>query len=108
MLARKMITPTMLMLAFACANVLAAEKRPARDWMALYEPHTYGDMPCRLMKPIEFDTGKSYPVIVSLHGGGGKGTDNRKQLKDWNRQLADEKRRTQYPCYVLAPQADRL
>ena len=39
------------------------------------------------MKPLEFDAGQSSALIVSLHGGGGKGTDNRKQLKGWNRQL---------------------
>ncbi|MAH13902.1 MAG: alpha/beta hydrolase, partial [Verrucomicrobia bacterium] len=60
------------------------------------------------MKPIKFDSAKKYPVILSLHGAGGKGTNNRKQLKDWNRQLADPKRRNQFPCYVVAPQAPGL
>jgi len=106
---KRFILPmTLFILVFACANALSAEGKPARDWISLYEPRTDNEMPYRLMKPIDFDGRKSYPLIVSLHGGGGKGTDNRKQLKDWNRQLADEKRRTQYPCYVLAPQADRL
>jgi len=105
---RKLIPVTLLVLAFVCANALAAENRPAQEWMALYEPHTLHEMPYRIMKPISFDAGKSYPLIVSLHGGGGRGTDNRKQLRDWNRLLAEEKRRTDYPCYVLAPQANRL
>jgi predicted peptidase len=43
-----------------------------------------------------------------LHGGGGRGTDNRKQLRVWNKLLAEKQRRTEYPCYVLAPQANRL
>jgi len=78
------------------------------DWVELYEPQTYNKMPYRLMKPIHFDSKKRYPVIVSLHGAGGRGTDNRKQLRGWNRLLAEEQRRCDYPCYVLAPQADRL
>ena len=57
------------------------------DWRELYEPLERKGMPCRVMKPINFDPGKNYPVIVSLHGAGGKGSDNRKQLKDWNRQI---------------------
>jgi predicted peptidase len=77
-------------------------------WSDLYEPLANDAMPCRLMKPLGFDADLSYPLIVSLHGGGGKGTDNKKQLKGWNRQLAEEKNRTDYPCYVLTPQADRL
>ncbi len=104
---RKLMT-AILTLLFVCGYSLAAQNRPARDWMALYEPHTHDDMPYRLMNPIALEAGKSYPVIVSLHGGGGKGTDNRKQLRDWNRLLAEDKRRTDYPCYMLAPQADRL
>jgi predicted peptidase len=78
------------------------------NWIDLYEPHADDEIPYRLMKPIGFDSNKRYPVIVSLHGGGGRGTDNRKQLRGWNKLLAEEQRRSDYPCYVLAPQANRL
>jgi predicted peptidase len=78
----------------------------------LYVAHDdVAGLPYRLMSPAGFEEGEvgvEYPVIVSLHGGGGTGTDNRKQLKDWNRQLAEKERREAYPCYVLAPQADHL
>jgi len=83
-------------------------KKAPQRWADLYLPHTDAKIPYRLMKPSEFDSDKSYPLIISLHGAGGTGTDNRKQLKDWNRQLAKKSTRTDYPCYVLAPQADRL
>ena len=86
----------------------AADGKVSEDWVELYEPHADDEMPYRLMKPIHFDSTKRYPLIVSLHGGGGTGTDNRKQLKGWNRLLAEEQRRSDYPCYVLAPQADHL
>ena len=80
----------------------------AGRWDALYVPRVFEGMPCRVMKPLGFDSKRSYPVIVSLHGAGGKGTNNRKQLKDWNRQLANEQRRKEFPCYVVAPQAAEL
>jgi len=80
----------------------------AERWDALYEPQVFEGMPCRVMKPIGFDSSKKYPVIVSLHGAGGKGTNNDKQLKDWNRQLAEEQRRKDFPCYVVAPQSPGL
>ena len=83
-------------------------ERVSVDWMDLYVPHADDEMPYRLLKPMRFDPQKRYPVIVSLHGAGGKGTDNRKQLRGWNRLLAEEQRRSEYPCYVLAPQANRL
>ena len=90
-----------LLLAGCVAN--AAER-----WDAPYESQVFEGMPCRVMKPLGFDSKKSYPVIVSLHGAGGKGTNNSKQLKDWNRQLAEEQRRKDFPCYVVAPQAAGL
>ena len=65
-------------------------------------------MPYRLMKPWDFDPVKRYPVIVSLHGGGGTGTDNVKQLRKWNQLLAEEGNREEYPCYLLAPQTTEL
>ena len=77
-------------------------------WTELYEPRVFEDLPCRVMKPFGFDEEKRYPVIVSLHGAGGKGKNNKKQLKSWNKQLADGKRRKDFPCYVVAPQSDRL
>ena len=78
------------------------------DWKQLYEPMELNEMPYRIMKPIQFDKSKRYPLILSLHGGGGRGSDNQKQLKKWNQQLAESERRTRFPCYVLAPQAKEL
>jgi predicted peptidase len=83
----------------------AQQRGNAECWNSLYEPQVFERMPCRVMKPLEFDAMQSYPVIVSLHGAGGRGTGNDKQLKDWNRQLAEEKRRKDFLCYVVAPQA---
>lgn len=80
----------------------------AERWDSVYEPRIFEDLPFRVMKPLGFDAKQSYPVILSLHGGGGKGNDNKKQLKDWNRQLAEKKRRQDFPCYVVAPQAPGL
>ena len=89
--------------------LLAGYSAVAQDRLYdLYEPQVFDEMPCRVMKPLAFDAGNSYPVIVSLHGGGGKGTENNKQLKDWNRQLAEQQRRKEFPCYVVAPQAADL
>jgi predicted peptidase len=89
-------------------NSTNAQDRQGNDWRELYEPDMYDGMPYRLMKPIDFNESKQYPLIVSLHGSGGKGRDNQKQLKDWNRLLAEEQARSAHPCYVLAPQADGL
>lgn len=79
-----------------------------QDWKSLYAPQVFQGMPCRVMQPFQFEAEKTYPLIVSLHGAGGTGTNNAKQLKDWNKQLAEERRRKAFPCYVVAPQAEGL
>ena len=95
-------------LLLAVTAIGSAQEKTSQDWVKLYEPHVHKEMPYRLMKTMRFDSNKRYPVIVSLHGGGGRGTDNRKQLRGWNKLLVEEQRRSDYPCYVLAPQANRL
>ena len=105
------LAPALLLPAFfhapAQAQDPAAAQAPA--WVRLYEPQAAdAAMPYRLMRPAGFDPAKRYPVIVSLHGGGGRGADNRKQLRAWNKLLADPQRRAAYPAYVLAPQSTRL
>ena len=86
----------------------ATQSNDSAEWVGLYEPYADEEMPYRLMRPHGFDPGKLYPVIVSLHGGGGRGADNRRQLRVWNRLLAEDRWRTGYPSYVLAPQSTRL
>ena len=82
---------------------LAAEKP---DVGKLYEAKTFGKLNYRLMSPIDLknNTEKKYPLILSLHGAGGRGTKNIKNLRRWNGLLAEESLRRKYPCYVLAPQ----
>ena len=92
----------------AVTALLAGNSLQAQRWNELYEPREFDGMPVRVMKPLGFDANQNYPVIVSLHGAGGKGTNNQKQLKDWNRQLSEPERRKNFPCYVVAPQADSL
>ncbi|MFP6764534.1 MAG: hypothetical protein VB858_12980, partial [Planctomycetaceae bacterium] len=46
----------------------------AERWDAVYAPHVFKGLPYRLMKPADFDSNQRYPVIISLHGAGGKGT----------------------------------
>lgn len=78
------------------------------SWQSLYQPTEFDGMPIRMMPPIQIEAGKKYPLILSLHGAGGTGSKNNKQLKDWNKQLAVAQRRKEFPCYVVAPQARGL
>jgi len=76
-----------------------------------FEARTHrGDwvMPYRLFRPA---TTRRVPLVIYLHGSGGLGDDNLKQLTLGNRfgtrvwLLPENQRR--FPCYVVAPQTDR-
>ena len=97
----------LLLLVLFGAGGLGAQQ-PAEDpaWKDLYAPGAAGALPYRLMKPVKVEADTLYPVIVSLHGGGGRGNDNLRQLRGWNERLAEPERRADYPCYVLAPQSE--
>ena len=61
-------------------------------------------LPYRLLKPETQMAGKKYPLIISLHGSGERGSDNELQLKYITELFLSKENRADYPCYVLAPQ----
>ncbi len=58
----------------------------------------------RLLKPMNCQPGKTYPLLLFLHGAGERGNDNLVTLKHGAKEFADDARREQYPCYVVIPQ----
>lgn len=78
-----------------------------------FEPATFTDssqrvLPYRLFRPEPPDSGKKLPLVVFLHGLGGKGNNNEGQMTDqiigpavWSLKKNQEK----HPCFVLAPQS---
>lgn len=73
------------------------------------EKHTYKSsddrtLPYRLLKPTKIENDTRYPLVVFLHGAGERGTENEKQLVHGVPEFASEKRREQYPCFLIAPQ----
>jgi len=72
--------------------------------LKLYEARESAGVHYRLMKPIGYTPKKSYPIILSLHGRQGAGSENLRNLRKWNVRLADRELRQKYPCFVLVPQ----
>lgn len=58
----------------------------------------------RLLKPEKIEPGQKYPVVLSLHGAGERGSDNVKQLMYLPQQMADAQHREKFPCFLIAPQ----
>ncbi len=66
-------------------------------------------MPYRLYVPERYDKQKRYPLVLYLHGGGGRGDDNRKQIEGGNGYIVDllvaHSSQAKYPSIVVVPQA---
>lgn len=79
--------------------------------MKLYEAHKYvsssGELPYRLLRPLAYDRGRQYPMVVCLHGAAGRGKDNVMQLGATYPAdvLTRKEMRTRHPCFVLVPQS---
>lgn len=75
--------------------------------LELYEAREFEGVKYRLLKPIDLaeNPGKKYPMILSLHGAGGSGNDNVRNLRSWNAPMAREELRRKHPCFVVVPQS---
>jgi predicted peptidase len=63
----------------------------------------------RVFIPQNYDAKKKYPLVLYLHGGGGRGNDNHKQFDGGNGYLIDfftgDEAQARYPGFVVAPQS---
>ena len=95
-------------------GLIAAFEEKAAGLSHRWERHKHREidgwtMPYRLLRPAAAIG--SLPLVVYLHGAGGLGADNEKQITDGNLHganlwaLADTQKR--HRCYVVAPQTDR-
>ena len=91
--------------------LIDAFKRDSDGIEARFEARTHKSdwvMPYRLFRPQA--SGK-LPLVVFLHGSGGQGTDNAKQMGLGNvfgtRVFALPSNQKSFPCYVVVPQTDR-
>ena len=66
-------------------------------------------MPYRLYIPENYDKQKKYPLVLYLHGGGGRGDDNRKQIEGGNGYIVDllvaRSSQAANPSIVVVPQS---
>lgn len=74
-----------------------------------FEAQTFTDstgqeLQYRILKPANYDSTKSYPLVLFLHGAGERGNDNFSQLKWGAPHFAEPKMREKYPAFVVAPQ----
>lgn len=61
-------------------------------------------LPYRFLSPQEVKAGIKYPLVIALHNSSRLGNDNEKHLEPLTRTWLNDKIRTQFPAFVLAPQ----
>lgn len=91
--------------------LIEAFKKQSEGLQKKFEPRTHKSdwaMPYRLFQP---EASGKLPLVLYLHGSGGLGDDNEKQLGLGNifgtRVWLLPENQKHFPCYVLAPQTDR-
>lgn len=58
----------------------------------------------RVLKPLNFDSNKKYPLVLFMHGSGERGNDNKAQLIHGSGLFTKEENRKKYNAFVVFPQ----
>jgi len=74
----------------------------------VYADKTGSHLPYRLFVPLGYDSSRKYPLLLWLHGGEGRGSDNVKQLSGGNQMathfFAGDSVQLKLPMFILLPQ----
>ena len=82
----------------------AQETNPYSAYM--YETYIHhGDtLRYRMLAPAGYDSQKSYPLVIVLHGAGERGSDNAAQLIHGGSLFLKDSVRNEFPSFVIFPQ----
>ena len=61
----------------------------------------------RILKPLNYNPNKQYPVHLFLHGAGERGNDNESQLVHGAKLFLKKENREQFNSWVIFPQAPK-
>mgnify|MGYP001458767849 CR=1 FL=1 len=77
----------------------------------LYEKETYifenDTLNYRILKPLNYNPNKQYPVHLFLHGAGERGNDNMSQLIHGGKLFLKKENREKYNSWVIFPQCPK-
>ena len=99
---RKFINPILAILFISCSVKEEIDEYSSIVW----ESPNGGFINYRYRSPEKLEKGKKYPILLFLHGAGGRGADNKGQLLDANSITAFKLQRlfSNYNSYVFAGQ----
>ena len=96
----------LLALATSCAPKAAKTADAPADYQPAFTVFNDGadTLLYRYLEPATVKKGRTYPLVLFLHGAGERGNDNWHQLIHCSRVFTNPVNREKYPCYVLMPQ----
>src|SRR5262245_29695735 len=83
---------------------IATKAQDLSEYRSAYYSGEEGKLPYRILYPLDFDSTRSYPIVIFLHGAFEKGTDNQAQLNIGGRFFLREEYRKNFPAFVIFPQ----
>ena len=90
-----------LLVAFTASKVTAEEYEiEAR----IFKSRTGATMPYRILKPDNYNPKEQYPLVLCLHGAGGRGNDNRSRGTEAFKVLSSPDVQKEHPSFVVPPQ----
>ena len=94
------------MVAAAALLATPASAQPLDPGDPRFLRRSLNQQPYRLWLPADYNGSRAYPLVLFLHGGGGRGRDNERQLRDGNGMLVNMfiAGQARFPSIVLAPQ----
>lgn len=99
------------MLAMACLPLSAMSQEPVDGFAARLYKQGGVTMPYRLFIPPKYKKSRHYPLILWLHGAGGSGTDNLRQIQGdqvpGTHLWTTPANVARHPAFVLVPQSQR-
>ena len=96
----------LLVLSVSCVTKSGKTAETPADYQPAFSVYNGGadTLLYRYLEPAAVKKGKTYPLVLFLHGAGERGNDNLRQLIHCSRLFTNPVNRGTYPCYVLAPQ----
>ena len=104
---RALLPPATLFCTLIAAPILAQETDPAPRYEAGSVEIDGQSFPYQLLMPAELEEGKSYPLVLFLHGAGERGSNNQAQKRHFPERVKRMMQQGGAPVFVLAPQCPR-
>ena len=106
---KKSITFFLVLCISISLHVFASEKPQKMIAADSWELNYYERLPYKIMRPINFDASKNYPLVICLHGASQMDADTVKfSPQTYGKQLALPQIRLDYPAYIMVPKASKL